>query len=95
MAVHDQPGGGVADPARQARMSRSVFAERFHALVGLPPAEYVSRWRVHVAAHRLRTGDRRVAEIAADLGYGSPSALSAAFARLHGCSPARYRANAA
>ncbi|MEV7085516.1 AraC family transcriptional regulator [Streptomyces sp. NPDC093085] len=93
-AVHEDPARKwtVAGLARQARMSRSVFAERFHDQVGLPPAEYVSRWRVRVAAHRLRTGDHRVAEIAADLGYSSPSALSSAFARLHGCSPAQYRA---
>ncbi|MEW1648753.1 AraC family transcriptional regulator [Streptomyces sp. NPDC091219] len=96
-AVHGDPARKwtVADLARQARMSRSMFAERFHEQVGLPPAEYVSRWRVHVAAHRLRTSDQRVAEIAADLGYSSPSALSSAFARFHGCPPAQYRANAA
>jgi AraC-like DNA-binding protein len=93
-AVHGDPARKwtVADLARQSRMSRSVFAERFHDQVGVTPAEYVSRWRVHVAAHRLRTSDRRVAQIAADLGYSSPSALSSAFARFHGCSPAQYRA---
>ena len=62
-AVHGDPARRwtVADLARLSRMSRSVFAERFHHQVGLPPAEYVSRWRVHVAAHRLRTSDQRVA----------------------------------
>jgi AraC-like DNA-binding protein len=93
-AVHGDPARKwtVADLAKASRMSRSVFAERFHDQVGVTPGEYVSRWRVHVAAHRLRTGDRRVAQIAADLGYSSPSALSTAFTRFHGCSPAQYRA---
>ncbi|MFJ2302495.1 helix-turn-helix domain-containing protein [Streptomyces sp. NPDC087787] len=57
----------------------------------MPPAEYAARWRVHVVAHRLLTGDHRIAEIASDLGYSSPSALSAAFTRYMGRSPAQYR----
>jgi AraC-like DNA-binding protein len=91
--VHDDPGRKwtVADLAREARMSRSTFAERFHRQVGMPPAEYAARWRVHVVAHQLRTGRRPIAEIAQDLGFSSPSALSAAFSRHVGCSPAQYR----
>jgi len=92
-AVHSDPARkwAVAELAEEARMSRSLFAERFHRQVGVPPAEYAARWRVHVVAHRLRTSDRRIAEIASDLGFSSPSALSAAFARHAGCSPAQYR----
>jgi AraC-like DNA-binding protein len=92
-AVHDDPARKwtVAELAGQARMSRSLFAERFHREVGLPPAEYAARWRVHVVAHQLRTTDRRIAEIATDLGFSSPSALSTAFTRQAGRSPARYR----
>ncbi|EWM16999.1 transcriptional regulator [Kutzneria sp. 744] len=91
--IHRDPGRKwtVADLAHEARMSRSLFAERFHRAVGVPPAEYAARWRIHVVAHRLRTTDRRIAEIADDLGFASPSALSAAFARRAGCSPAQYR----
>lgn len=93
-AVHGNPARTwtVAELATQSHMSRSVFAERFHDQVGVPPAEYVSRWRAHLAAHRLRTSDHRVAQIAADLGCSSPSTFSAALARIHGCSPAQYRA---
>jgi AraC-like DNA-binding protein len=92
-AVHEDPARKwtVAELAGQAHMSRSLFAERFHREVGIPPAEYAARWRVHVVAHELRTTDRRIAEIASDLGFSSPSALSTAFARHAGRSPARYR----
>ncbi|GHJ41329.1 AraC family transcriptional regulator [Streptomyces sp. TS71-3] len=91
--VHGDPARRwtVAELAGEARMSRSSFADRFHREVGLPPMEYAARWRVYVVAHRLRTGDRRIAEIASDLGYSSPSALSAAFTRHTGRSPAQYR----
>ncbi len=81
----------MAALATEARTSRSAFAERFHREVGIPPAEYAARWRVHVVAHRPRTGDAPVAEIASDLGFSSPSALSAAFARHAGRPPAQYR----
>jgi AraC-like DNA-binding protein len=92
-AVHSDPARKwtVADLADEARMSRSLFAERFHQEVGVPPAQYAARWRVHVVAHQLRTGDQRIAEIATELGFSSPSALSAAFTRHAGCSPAQYR----
>ncbi|MFD9701474.1 helix-turn-helix domain-containing protein [Lentzea sp. NPDC059081] len=43
----------------------------------------------------LRTRSRRIAEIAARLGFGSSSALSTAFARHVGCSPADYRSTQA
>ena len=34
-------------------MSRSVLAERFTHLVGVPPMQYLARWRVQLAATRL------------------------------------------
>src|SRR6201999_1034807 len=45
-AVHEHPARKwtVAELAVQARMSRSLFAERFHREVGIPPAEYAARW---------------------------------------------------
>jgi AraC-like DNA-binding protein len=92
-ALHGDPARRwtVGELAREARMSRSSFAERFHRTVGLPPAEYAARWRLHVVAHQLRTIDLRVNEIASALGFSSPSSLNAAFRRYLGCSPVDYR----
>ncbi|SDP10834.1 AraC family transcriptional regulator [Actinacidiphila guanduensis] len=92
-ALHGDPARRwtVGELAREARMSRSSFAERFHRTVGLPPAEYTARWRLHVVAHQLRTTDRRVNEIASALGFSSPSSLNAAFRGYLGCSPVDYR----
>jgi AraC-like DNA-binding protein len=75
-----------------AKMSRSVFAERFSRIVGLPPIDYLLRWRMAVAKDALRAGDRRLAEIAFACGYRSASAFSAAFTRTVGCPPSRYAA---
>jgi AraC-like DNA-binding protein len=71
-------------------MSRSVFAERFSRIVGLPPMDYLLRWRMAVAKDALRSGRRRLAEVAFACGYQTVSAFSTAFTRTVGCAPSRY-----
>jgi transcriptional regulator GlxA family with amidase domain len=39
----------VASLAAEARMSRSVFSQRFTSLIGQPPMTYALYWRVAVA----------------------------------------------
>jgi AraC family transcriptional regulator, alkane utilization regulator len=77
--------------AREAGTSRSVLAERFTHLVGYPPIAYLSRWRMQVAAHRLRETHRSTAEIAAEVGYESLSAFTRAFKRHMKETPASWR----
>ncbi|MDH2425663.1 AraC family transcriptional regulator [Sphaerisporangium sp. TRM90804] len=81
----------VAGLAVEVGMSRSSFAERFKALVGIPPLDYLLHWRIRSAAETLRAGDRTVASVAAEWGYTSESAFSNAFKRVTGQPPARYR----
>ena len=77
--------------ARVAGVSRTVFAQRFKALVGRTAMDYLTRWRMLVAADRLRAGGESVSSIAFSLGYESESAFSAAFKRVMACSPTQYR----
>jgi AraC-like DNA-binding protein len=81
----------VAELAAAVSMSRSSFALRFRTLVGVPPLDYLLRWRMETAALSLRSTDRTVAAIGADAGYASESAFSNAFKRVLGRSPAYYR----
>ncbi len=71
--------------------SRSVLAERFTHLVGLPPMQYLAQWRMQLAASMLRETPASLAEVAARVGYGSEAALSRAFKRVVGVAPALYR----
>ena len=91
-ALHEDAGRSwsVADLAAVAGASRSVFAARFSRLVGVSPMEYLLQWRMALAKDALRSGGRRLAEVAFTCGYGSVSAFSTAFRRAVGCSPARY-----
>ena len=50
-----------------------------------------AQWRLKLGAERLRTSQRSVAEIAAEVGYGSESAFSRAFRREYALPPAQYR----
>lgn len=81
----------VAELAGAAAVSRSTLASRFKATVGQGPLEYLTRWRIELAARQLREGSGTLAAIAHSVGYGSESALSVAFKRVLGSSPADYR----
>ena len=78
--------------AAVAGMSRSNFSARFTALVGDPAMEYLTRWRMHLAADRLLHRGTPVAVLADTLGYESESAFGAAFKRVMGQSPRQFAA---
>ena len=95
-AVHEDPARPwtVAELAREAHLSRSAFARRFTALLGVAPLTYLTQWRMSLARERLRHGDERLAAIAGAVGYASEFAFAAAFKRHHGVAPGRWRAAA-
>jgi AraC-like DNA-binding protein len=80
--------------ALEVGMSRSAFAERFSTLVGQPPMQYLTLWRMHVAALHLREGRGSVAQIGFAIGYESEAAFSRAFKRQFGASPGSWRRQA-
>jgi AraC-like DNA-binding protein len=77
--------------AVEVGMSRSVFAERFSSMVGHPPMQYLTLWRMHVAAQHLREGRGSVAQVGFAIGYESEAAFSRAFKRQFGASPGIWR----
>jgi AraC-like DNA-binding protein len=81
----------IADLAREAGLSRSVLAERFRHYLGEPPMSYLTRWRLQLGSRMLKSGNRSVAEIAAEVGYESEAAFNRAFKREFGEPPARFR----
>ena len=76
--------------ARLAGLSRSVFAERFTAMVGHPPMQYLALWRMQLAARLLADGGG-VAAVAGAVGYESEAAFSRAFKKLVGQAPGTWR----
>lgn len=92
-AMHTRPEKGwtVADLARVGTVSRATLAERFGRLVGQPPLRYLARWRLALARDLLADPALTLDAIAARVGYSSGFALSAAFSREYGHSPAAHR----
>ena len=92
-AMHEKPGyrWTVQELAERACMSRSAFALRFKEKVGTSVMEYLTQWRMLLAADRLMNSHDSVSAIALSLGYESESAFSFAFKREMGCSPRQYR----
>jgi AraC-like DNA-binding protein len=92
-AIHQRPGDpwSVESLADVARASRSLFSERFTSVIGMPPARYLARWRMHVASGWLRNERLTVAQVAERLGYESEASFSRAFKRHVGVPPSALR----
>ena len=91
--MHGTPGRAwtVDDLGREAGMSRSAFAERFALLIGEPPMQYLTRWRLALAARTLKEGRESIVRIAEQVGYDSEAAFNRAFKREFGMPPATWR----
>ncbi|MEJ2378731.1 MAG: helix-turn-helix domain-containing protein [Pseudolabrys sp.] len=53
--------------------------------------QYLSQWRIHLAAASLAQAGVTISEAAAEVGYASESAFYRAFQRTLGLSPAAWR----
>ena len=84
----------VAALAKEVYMSRSTFAERFSSLVGMPPMQYVTQWRMSLARSWLQEEHLSASEVAQRLGYSSEAAFSRAFKRHLQVPPGVFRRGA-
>ena len=91
--LHARPSHAwtLEELASEAAASRSVLADRFTQLVGYPPIQYLTQWRMQMAARRLADPGARVAAIAHEVGYESEAAFSRAFKKFVGRSPTQWR----
>jgi AraC-like DNA-binding protein len=91
-AMHELPGRRwtLQSLAEQAAMSRTTFALKFKEMVGLSPMDYLTRWRMALAAEKLIKSRDTVSSIGLALGYESEKSFSTAFKRIMKCSPRQY-----
>ncbi len=92
-ALHRDPARDwtIESLARSVGLSRSALAERFSQLVGQPPMQYLTAWRMQLAANHLMRGAERIAVIANRVGYDSEAAFSRAFSKVVGTAPSLWR----
>jgi AraC-like DNA-binding protein len=79
--------------AHEVGLSRSVLAERFAQFVGQPPMQYLTHWRMQLAANQLLSATDSVATVADRVGYESEAAFSRAFKKIVGEPPGQWRKN--
>ena len=84
--------GGCKKPCAVGWIAR--IAERFVALLGRTPMQYLARWRMHLADEMLRRRRSSVAQIAEQLGYRTETAFRRAFRRVRGAGPGEVRRKA-
>jgi AraC-like DNA-binding protein len=77
--------------ARESASSRSNVAKQFALLVGQPPMQYLTQWRMQVAANLLTQSGAKIAAIGAEVGYDSEAAFSRAFKKATGLAPGAWR----
>ena len=95
--MHARPGRDwtVDELGREVGLSRSALAERFSQMLNEPPMQYLTRWRMALAARELRESRESIVRIAEQVGYESEAAFNRAFKREFGMPPASWRRHSA
>jgi len=91
--MHERPAEAwsIERLGEEAALSRSALHERFVHFIGQPPMQYLTQWRMQLAAASLRDTDAKVIEIAFGVGYENEAAFARAFKRAVGASPGAWR----
>ncbi|MFV1981991.1 MAG: AraC family transcriptional regulator [Thiohalomonadales bacterium] len=84
--IHSNPGRQwtLESLGKEIGMSRTAFATKFTELVGEPMLQYLTKWRMNLAAMRLKDGEKVTPELIEQLGYKSESAFRRTFKKVVG-----------
>jgi len=83
----------LTDIAEMVGYSPYHCSEQFHKIAGMTIREYISKRKLYTAARALQKTQDAIIDIALDCGFSSQQALTRAFQKAFGCSPAAYRKN--
>ena len=76
--------------ARSGPVAHGIL-DRFSEVMGMPAIQYLSNWRLQLAAGLLDRQGMSIAQVAADVGFGSEAAFNRAFKRQVGMPPGAWR----
>src|SRR5262249_32591040 len=91
--LHARPAHAwtVEELASEAAASRSALADHFTQIVGCPPMQYLTQWRMQIAAKRLADPNVKFAAVAHVIGFEPQAPFSGAFKKFQGGSPSQWR----
>ena len=92
IAQNKQRSLSLADVAQAAGASIFHFCKVFRQSTGLKFTDYVARVRLEDAKTGLLNPNRRISEVAYDVGFQSLTQFNRTFRRIFGQSPTNYRA---
>ncbi len=80
-----------AEIASAVGVSEDYLSRIFGKEMGIPPWEYLNRYRILRAKHLLMQADISITRIASEVGFDDPAYFSRVFQKTAGCSPRDYR----
>ncbi len=81
----------LSEYCSRAGLTKAVLSEKFAEVVGASPIEYLTNWRMQIAARWLTESNMTLERVAERCGYDSAPAFGKAFKRTFGVSPGAYR----
>lgn len=81
----------IRDLAEQVHLNEEYFIRFFKRAMGIPPMDYVNRYRVQQAKTGLLESSARVYEVAEDSGFRNMGSFIRYFRRVVGMTPTRFR----
>lgn len=84
----------VEETAQMLFVSPAHLIRTFKKETGYTPHEYLTEYRLMIAAQLLEFGSQRVEDIAEQTGFSSPSHFISSFRKQYGCTPLQYRSMA-
>lgn len=95
LRAHPNKDLSIDELASQVGLSRSRFYDLFQICTGLSPRAYLDMLCVETAISRLSSGQGKIAEVAAELGFSAQSNFTRFFLHQVGVPPSTYRRSAA
>lgn len=91
MVQHLDEKISLKELARAAHLNLSVFHSVFSQIYGDTPYAYLKKYKMNLAAQWLKDGERKIGDIALELGYSNASKFAKAFQSVYGVLPKDYR----
>lgn len=88
---HFQDHFSIEKLSEKFGISATSLKHNFKKLYGHSPYEVLKRYRMEVAASKLRISKENIGKIGFEVGYENPSKFSAAFQSVYGVTPREYR----
>jgi two-component system response regulator YesN len=90
MRLNYQKPIGTTDIAAHVRLSRSYLSDLYSREVGESLIETLTRIRIDEACKRLKSANKKIYEVAEEVGFADSKTFSRTFRRIVGCSPKEY-----